>query len=68
MRLLDARTFELKSFVDEHPPYAILSHCWEDEEVIYADLLDLASAKLKSGFSKVGNTCQQALKDGFDYV
>jgi hypothetical protein len=34
MRLMDTRTLELKSFFDEIPPYAILSHCWEEEEVI----------------------------------
>lgn len=57
MRLLDVRAFELRGFVDRHSPYAILSHCWEDEEVIYADLFDLASAKRKDGFAKVKNTC-----------
>ncbi|KAJ4363280.1 hypothetical protein N0V95_001183 [Ascochyta clinopodiicola] len=68
MRLLDTRTLVLKSFVDEHPPYAILSHCWEDDEVIYSDLLDLPTAKMKKGFSKVQKTCQQAVKDDYDYV
>lgn len=68
MRLLDAHTLELKSFVDKQPSYAILSHCWEDEEVIHADLFDLDAAKSKKGFSKVHNTCEQAVKDGFDYV
>ncbi|KAF3048922.1 hypothetical protein E8E11_009876 [Didymella keratinophila] len=47
---------------------AILSHCWEDEEVIYTDLFDLTSARLKNGFAKVEKTCQQAIEDGFDYV
>ncbi|KZM21955.1 uncharacterized protein EKO05_0005039 [Ascochyta rabiei] len=68
MRLLDTHTLKLESFVDEHPPYAILSHCWEDEEVIYSDLLDLPKAKMKKGFSKVEKTCQQAVKDDYDYV
>ena len=68
MRLLEARTLDLKSFVGDCPPYAILSHCWSDEEVVFSDLVDLTEARKKSGFSKVEKTCEQALKDGFDYV
>ena len=45
MRLLDARTFRLKTFFNNIPPYAILSHCWEDEEVVFSDLDDLEEAK-----------------------
>jgi hypothetical protein len=64
---MDTRTLELKSFFDEIPPYAILSHCWEEEEVILSDLDDLERAKAKKGFSKIEKTCAQALKDGLDY-
>lgn len=46
MRLLDAEALiyddvaELAEFPDESkaPPYAILSHTWEDEEVLFADI------------------------------
>jgi hypothetical protein len=40
MRLLNIDTFRLESFqnADEAPPYAIFSHRWEEEEVIYDDL------------------------------
>lgn len=46
MRLLDAEALiyddvaELVEFTDESsaPPYAILSHTWEQEEVLFADL------------------------------
>ncbi|KAH6616409.1 heterokaryon incompatibility protein-domain-containing protein, partial [Boeremia exigua] len=68
MRLLNARTIELESFIGDYPSYAILSHCWGEDEVLFTDLLDLTEAKKKQGFSKVEKTCEQAVKDGFDYV
>ncbi|KAH5121083.1 hypothetical protein HBH71_052550 [Parastagonospora nodorum] len=67
MRLLHTRTLELKSFFENIPPYAILSHCWEEEEVVFSDLADLDAAKKKLGFSKIEKTCAQAVKDGFDW-
>jgi hypothetical protein len=66
MRLLHTRTLELKSIFENIPPYAILSHCWEEEEVVFSDLADLDAAKKKLGFSKIGETCAQAVKDGFE--
>jgi hypothetical protein len=68
MRLLDARTLELKTFVDKIPPYVVLSHCWEDEEVVFSDLADLERARKKKGFGKLKNTCELALTDGFNYA
>lgn len=68
MRLLNTRTLELQSFIGVRPPYAILSHCWEEEEVLFADFLDLESARKKKGFAKVEKTCEQAARDGFDHV
>ncbi|KAI4943497.1 hypothetical protein J4E91_009407 [Alternaria rosae] len=67
MRLLDARTLELKTFVHIIPPYAILSHCWTDEEVVFSDLADLGQARKKKGFAKIQKTCELAVADGFDY-
>jgi len=68
MRLLNAHTLELKTFVDHIPPYAILSHCWEDEEVVFSDLADLEQAKKKKGFAKIEQTCKLAIEDGLCYV
>ncbi|EAT84174.2 hypothetical protein SNOG_07898 [Parastagonospora nodorum SN15] len=67
MRLLHTRTLELKSFFENIPPYAILSHCWEEEEVVFSDLADLDAAKKKLGFPKIEKTCAQAVKDGFEW-
>lgn len=68
MRLLNARTLELETFIGNYPSYAILSHCWGHDEVLFSDLLDLTEAKKKQGFAKVEKTCEQAVKDGFDYT
>ena len=39
MRLLNTTTHKVKEFVgSNHPPYVILSHTWEDEEVSLKDI------------------------------
>jgi hypothetical protein len=68
MRLLNARTFKLKTFFDNIPPYAILSHCWDDEEVVFSDLDDIEQARKKKGFAKLQKTCELAIEDGFEYA
>lgn len=47
MRLLHTKTLEFRNFLaeDRIPPYAILSHTWGDNEVIYEDLLALHPSK-----------------------
>lgn len=74
MRLLNTRTLTLTAFIGEAPDYVILSHRWEEEELIFEDVMkspisDTSSpARAKRGFSKVQGTCALALKDGFDWV
>lgn len=47
MRLLSTFTFQLCTFVssETRPDYAILSHCWDEDEVVFADIQDLARAR-----------------------
>lgn len=68
MKLLSTSTFKLHEFYenDDMPPYAILSHRWEKEEVSYQDI--------SNGFQPLGQKdqklldfCKQAALDGFDY-
>jgi hypothetical protein len=42
MRLLNVETLRLTSFPDASlaPPYAILSHRWQEDEVLFEDLQD----------------------------
>ncbi|RYO67541.1 hypothetical protein AA0113_g4585 [Alternaria arborescens] len=68
MRLLNVHTFELETFFDNIPQYATLSHCWEDEEVVFSDLDDLEQARKKKGFAKVQKICELASEDGFEYA
>jgi hypothetical protein len=68
MRLLNVRTLQLKSFFGEPEPYAILSHRWGEEEVLFSNLADLENARKYKGFSKLEKACEQAIKDGLNYI
>ncbi|MCJ1315265.1 hypothetical protein MMC15_000581 [Xylographa vitiligo] len=73
IRLIDTFTLSLKSFLGNTPPYAILSHTWEDEEVSFQDMLAIENdshhlASAKSGYAKVVATCRQASRRGIGYV
>lgn len=68
MYLLDTSVLELHAFFEPHiPDYAILSHRWEDGEVLYRDVRDGVAAS-KPGFLKVQGCCDLARAAGFDYV
>ena len=70
MRLLSLRGGDRLSwheFSDDMvPPYAILSHTWGVEEVLYTDLLEL-SYKSKAGYRKILFCGQQAARDNLRY-
>lgn len=73
MWLLNAKTLQLEFAVNENQePYAILSHRWEDEEVLFEDLVPRKDAQYKSsrkaGWQKIEFCCQQALRDGLRFV
>jgi hypothetical protein len=57
-----------KEFVGDDiiPPYAILSHTWEGEEVTFKDLMD-STGQEKSGYKKIQFCEQQAERDGLQY-
>lgn len=42
---------ELVTFSDKIPPYAVLSHTWVDEEVIFIELVT-GTGKNKAGYDK----------------
>ncbi|KAL5082864.1 hypothetical protein Trisim1_002747 [Trichoderma cf. simile WF8] len=70
MRLLCAKTQKLVEFFgDAIPPYAILSHTWEAEEITFQDITQGHSYReSKKGWSKVIKCCQQAIEDNFEFV
>lgn len=69
MRLLKVSTFEIVVFDPPHkvPPYAILSHTWEGDEVIFDDF-QYNTATRKPAWKKVWNACQRTKKDGLRYI
>ncbi|KAE8382963.1 HET-domain-containing protein [Aspergillus bertholletiae] len=67
MRLLNTRTLQLKEFVSDFPPYAILSHTWSSEEVSFQEL-HLLEARYKRGYQKIQKCCEQALADNLEYA
>ncbi|KAH6871654.1 heterokaryon incompatibility protein-domain-containing protein [Thelonectria olida] len=79
MRLLRAETLQFEEFIgDDIPEYAILSHCWEQDELSYQDMCrvienskvapGMRDIQEKQGFRKSYSFSHQALKDGYEYV
>lgn len=70
---------QLREFIGSHiPPYAILSHTWQDDEVTLQQLVSGADATstnpshpllAKAGFRKIRQTCDLARdRDGLGYA
>ncbi|KAK7455244.1 hypothetical protein VKT23_011116 [Stygiomarasmius scandens] len=68
MRLLNTGSFKLREFFTNTPPYAILSHTWEGEEVIFQDMQTLEVAERKAGWLKIANACAHARKYDFEWI
>ncbi|TRX98448.1 hypothetical protein FHL15_000522 [Xylaria flabelliformis] len=68
MYLLNVHTRQLQEFIgDRIPPYAILSHTWGEDEVLFQDL-SIPGHREKLGYKKIEGCCQQAILDGFEFV
>ncbi|KAB8215203.1 heterokaryon incompatibility protein-domain-containing protein [Aspergillus novoparasiticus] len=68
MRLLRTHPIELVEFTpDRIPDYAILSHTWGEDEVLFTDMQH-HTGQTKSAWSKVQGACAQARADGFAYI
>ncbi|RYP39982.1 hypothetical protein DL767_001916 [Monosporascus sp. MG133] len=68
MWLLNARSRELEEYIgDRIPPYAILSHTWSDLEITFQGLAKPDHAT-EPAYAKIEGCCQQALRDGHEYV
>ncbi|KAK4495101.1 hypothetical protein PRZ48_013428 [Zasmidium cellare] len=68
MRLIDTRQLKFKEFLgSDIPEYAILSHCWGDDEVSYHDFL--AGRKQDGlGYKKITDCCALALEQGLSWA
>jgi hypothetical protein len=62
MRLIDTKTYKIEEFWgSDIPPYAILSHTWEEDEVNFQDFVRASKAtRKKKGYKKILSTCKLA--------
>lgn len=68
MRLLQSSSVELKDFsANQIPPYAILSHTWGEDEVLFTDIQE-GKAEEKAGYEKLRQSCKRTVEDGYEYV
>ena len=68
MRLLHTDKLSFEEFFDSNiPPYAILSHRWEEDEVSFQEFKE-NEKKEGAGFSKILNCCALARSHGHDWV
>ena len=68
MRLLNTHTLNFEEFEGQNvPSYAILSHRWEEQEVLFKDV-DRGNAVTKKGWVKITKCCEQAQNDGLKYA
>ena len=72
MRLINVKTLELEEFHDANQvKYAILSHRWEDREVLFKDVsgaIDYNRVRNMKGWYKIQQCCQQAALEGLEYA
>ncbi|KAK5659362.1 hypothetical protein OQA88_1455 [Cercophora sp. LCS_1] len=77
MYLVNTATTELELFPSKYPPYAILSHTWESQEVLFNDIphafakggVDLADRDPRGpGWDKVWKACRRARREGYNYI
>ncbi|KIK14755.1 hypothetical protein PISMIDRAFT_345083 [Pisolithus microcarpus 441] len=68
MRLINVRTYHLETFDSKPPEYAILSHRWREEEILFQDIEDGKDILARKGYAKFLDSCRRASKDGFGYI
>jgi len=69
LRLMNVKTHQLETFNnwDQVPPYSILSHTWEEGEVIFHDISADVDKK-KQGWSKILGACNESEQIGIFYL
>lgn len=71
MQLLRTSDFSLVTFQGAvEVEYAILSHTWEEVEILFKDLTvgDDTRWQSKTGYAKIVYACTQVQKDGYSYI
>lgn len=70
MRLMDVKNLQLEDFPPDEIPkkYAILSHKWGKDEVLFADVGRGIDNSEKAGYEKIRSCCKQAATHNLDYI
>ncbi|KAH8588962.1 heterokaryon incompatibility protein-domain-containing protein [Bisporella sp. PMI_857] len=69
MKVLDTRVVRLKDINESEEPYAILSHTWGRDEVLFEDMTAMNGyGAQKLGYAKVRTACAKALGDGYKSI
>ncbi|KAK5108708.1 hypothetical protein LTR62_007855 [Meristemomyces frigidus] len=70
MRLINTTTYELHDFIDGAvaPKYAILSHRWQEDEVLYKRYIKGRYSKDAQGYRKIIQCCDFARERGQQWV
>ncbi|KAK3617596.1 hypothetical protein LTR56_025174 [Elasticomyces elasticus] len=64
MKLINLETLKLEEHDDYHAPrYAILSHRWEEQEVLFADWTKSPAKRKPKGHQKIVNFCKVAKEE-----
>ncbi|KAF4815589.1 Vegetative incompatibility protein HET-E-1 [Colletotrichum siamense] len=70
MRLIHIENLDIQEFFDTPPPYAILSHTWEKDEVTFRNVSQ-KQVESKAGWLKIASFCKivnEYLLDPVEYV
>jgi len=72
MRLLNTHNWEIKDFIsdDEVPPYAILSHTWDEEEINFQQWEGMVVSDIshRKGYNKIKQFGEKAAGNGFGWA
>ncbi|KAI6709734.1 hypothetical protein PZA11_002007 [Diplocarpon coronariae] len=67
MRLINTATIELESFLGKPPPYAVLSHRWEANEVSFEEMKP-GGIRDTQKLSKIHSSCAIASRHGLEFL
>ncbi|KAI1364406.1 HET domain-containing protein [Xylaria arbuscula] len=66
---ITSKSLELKEFTPpDVPPYAILSHTWENDEITYQEFKNMKIDNGKAGLIKIQKACHLARSKDFEYI
>lgn len=69
MWLINTTTFELAEFIKPIPPYVVLSHTWEEDEIMFQEMEKLTSEiREKREFQKIFQSCRIAKELGLSWI